>query len=133
MLVTAVVLLAIFAMLIAYAVRCAWDISMSLPVGQWVSFDEVLKVGYHYIPTACILDILREIGTVSTKFVGTEEEREDVKLYGLDVITPEGDEPTYHIGYPELFEYMLHRRPRRRRRIQELRRKSDSAWAPAQI
>ncbi len=126
------VITSMFGLVVAYAVRCAWAITTSLPIATWLSFNDVLKLGYHRIMTTLVLDILRDIGTVSTRFIGTDEERWYV-MHFSDILVPEGGEPGYHVGYPELYEYMLHRRPRRRKRIRELRRIPDNEWAPSQI
>lgn len=126
-------LLSIWALLIGYLIRCMWVIAITMPVGQWVPFDDMLKLGYHWIATTLVLSILRDAGTVSTRYIGPEDARWLMDYaVGSDDVEPEPGEPHYHMGYPEYYDYMLHRRPRRRHPFRDLmnRRSQSGSLAP---
>jgi hypothetical protein len=123
-------LLLIFGMCVLIVGRFYWKVLLGMPVGQWVPFGYVCKLGCPPLIAKAILYQLFTIGTVSVRipeeyiemlldeleeaglieFVGPEDESEDAQ--GLHEITL----PFEH-SHAEFYEYMLHRRPRRRRRV----------------
>jgi hypothetical protein len=131
---TLVVTLAIlYSLAITYLARCVWVLTTSLPIGTRVSFDEIQKLGLHWIATVLVLDILIDMRTISTRFVGPPGEQRNMYLsVNESARWKEPDEPPFNVAYPQYFEYMLHRRPRRRHRWLDLflRRKHSGSLVP---
>lgn len=98
---------------------CVMDLSIGMPIGTWVQFDEMLKLGHGRFVTTMGVVVLMDMKMLSAQPLYEIIEEAEIAEDGEVTVLEESEEDPEVFDWenPQDYEYMLHRRPRRRRRI----------------
>lgn len=121
----------ILATILILARNCALDLTLSMPIGTWVSFDDILKLGYPRFISVLVLAALIQIKVMSARPLYEIIEESEIAEDGEITVHETDDDEEFDYRHPEDFEYMLHRRPRRKRKVESEAQSFDGALAPS--
>ncbi len=112
-----------------YLFRCIVTIMTEMPLGTWVPFDEVMKFGYPEVVTAAVLEKFIEQKLMSFR---RSDELSTLREVLMLPIEDTGENPEFNRELASCYDYMLHRRPRfRKRKLLSFKFAPEESGVPA--